>query len=150
MRNLLVSSLTAVLTSVLVLQTSPVQAAGALDKIDSSIDELTDKDRGKRGLVAVDYDACLDGFAEKQARRQARQKRMFHQDVMLVLTTCDLSSVGENVAYGYTTAASVQRGWMNSPAHRANILAPDFDTIGVGVARSSTGTLYYAVVFGGR
>lgn len=47
-------------------------------------------------------------------------------------------SVGENIAWGsgsLATPASIVRGWMNSPGHRANILNRGFRAIGVGVAR---------------
>ncbi|MEU0052091.1 CAP domain-containing protein [Streptomyces sp. NPDC006309] len=40
---------------------------------------------------------------------------------------------GENIARGQTDAAAVVRAWMDSPGHRANILNPDFKTLGVGV-----------------
>ncbi|WP_342450770.1 CAP domain-containing protein, partial [Streptomyces violaceorubidus] len=40
---------------------------------------------------------------------------------------------GENVAMGQQQAAAVMAAWMDSPGHRANILCPDFATIGVGV-----------------
>ena len=40
--------------------------------------------------------------------------------------------IGENIAMGYTSAASVMEGWMNSPGHRANILNPNFRYIAVG------------------
>jgi uncharacterized protein YkwD len=44
--------------------------------------------------------------------------------------------VGENLAYGTherSTPRSIVRAWMNSPAHRDNILFPRFRHIGVGV-----------------
>jgi uncharacterized protein YkwD len=40
--------------------------------------------------------------------------------------------IGENIAHGYTSAAAVMNGWMNSAGHRANILDPDYTHIGVG------------------
>ena len=46
------------------------------------------------------------------------------------------SSVGENIAAGYPTAAAVVEGWMNSPGHRANILNTGFKHIGVGYTYS--------------
>jgi uncharacterized protein YkwD len=39
---------------------------------------------------------------------------------------------GENLAYGYASATSVINGWMNSPAHRENLLDPDFTEVGFG------------------
>jgi uncharacterized protein YkwD len=41
---------------------------------------------------------------------------------------------GENIAFGPPTPKAVVDGWMNSPAHRANILNPNFKEIGIGVA----------------
>ena len=41
-------------------------------------------------------------------------------------------SWGENIASGQEAPWMVMNGWMNSPGHRANILKPDFKSIGVG------------------
>lgn len=41
-------------------------------------------------------------------------------------------SWGENIASGQEAPWMVMDGWMNSPGHRANILKPDFKSIGVG------------------
>ena len=43
-------------------------------------------------------------------------------------------AIGENLAVGYPTAAAVVDGWMHSPGHRANVLQPVFDEVGVAVA----------------
>jgi uncharacterized protein YkwD len=46
-------------------------------------------------------------------------------------------ALGENIAWGtgsLATAAKIQRAWMESPGHRANILASDFREIGIGIA----------------
>ena len=39
---------------------------------------------------------------------------------------------GENIAAGQPTAESVLRAWMDSPAHRLNILDPEFRELGAG------------------
>jgi uncharacterized protein YkwD len=46
-------------------------------------------------------------------------------------------SVGENIAWGtgnLATPRSIVRAWMHSPGHRANILAPAFRQIGIGIS----------------
>jgi uncharacterized protein YkwD len=46
-------------------------------------------------------------------------------------------SLGENIAWGtgnLATAAQIQRAWMDSPGHRANILRRQFREIGIGIA----------------
>ena len=40
--------------------------------------------------------------------------------------------IGENIAAGYITPKDVVTGWMNSAGHRANILNPNFEELGVG------------------
>ncbi len=58
------------------------------------------------------------------------------------------SALGENIAYGYSSAADVMQAWMNSPGHRANILNPLYTQIGVGVRATSGGVLYFTEEFG--
>ncbi len=55
-------------------------------------------------------------------------------------------SVGENIAYGYSTPEAVVQGWMNSSGHRANILSSSFNGIGVG-CYNKNGTLYWTQFF---
>jgi uncharacterized protein YkwD len=46
------------------------------------------------------------------------------------------SMVGENIATGFATPASVVRAWMASPGHCRNILTPSFLDVGTGLSRS--------------
>jgi uncharacterized protein YkwD len=46
-------------------------------------------------------------------------------------------SLGENIAWGtggLATALEIQRAWMQSPGHKANILRRQFRAIGIGIA----------------
>jgi uncharacterized protein YkwD len=66
--------------------------------------------------------------------------------------------VAENIAMAYNSAGfstkalarEFVRGWRNSPEHRRNMLDPDLDEIGVGVAKSGKTGRYYAVEDFGR
>ena len=82
--------------------------------------------------------------AEKQGPRDQGN----HQDLGAVLKGCSLSMAGENVAYGYTSADAVMKGWMGSPGHRANIVKKRYRLLGVGARKSESGTWYLAQVFG--
>ena len=42
------------------------------------------------------------------------------------------STLGENIAFGYSSPEAVVEGWMNSSGHRANILSSNYQEIGVG------------------
>lgn len=58
-------------------------------------------------------------------------------------------TVGENIACGQRSPAEVVRGWMDSPAHRANILKPAFTHLGVGFAGGGQDGTYWTQLFGG-
>ncbi len=126
------------------------QAGPSPDKTEKKIIERHNKARSanqvKRTLRA---NKCLDRFAEAQARRQARQSTMSHQNLKPIMKRCKLRLVGENVASHYPNAGKVHRAWMRSPGHRANILGKKYNRIGVGMAMKD-GVPYYAVVFGKR
>lgn len=49
--------------------------------------------------------------------------------------------VAENIAQGPSPAPRRHQLWMNSPAHRANILNPNFTETGVGIARVPDGNV---------
>lgn len=123
-------------------------AAPTTTSLEGSIHSLTNTERTKRSLGKLGTNACLKRYALAQAQRQARENRMYHQQMQPILRACGLRYVGENVAAGYPTAQSVMTGWMNSPGHRANILKREFNRLGVGVAYSTSGRSYYCQVFG--
>lgn len=56
-------------------------------------------------------------------------------------------AAAENIAYGQTSAEEVMNSWMNSSGHRANILNPNYNQIGVGVARNNKGVYYFTQQF---
>jgi uncharacterized protein YkwD len=57
--------------------------------------------------------------------------------------------VAENIAAGAPTAATVVDGWLNSPGHCANIMAPQYQEIGIAFALESRSeaAIYWAQVF---
>ena len=58
--------------------------------------------------------------------------------------------MAENVAQGYPDAETVVQGWMNSRAHRHNVLDGGVQETGIGIARAPGGGLYFCQVFGRR
>ena len=125
-----------------------VTTASAADRYEDDVVAATNPERTSRGLAALAPQACVDSYAEAQARRMAAEGRMFHQELQPVLQSCGLRTVGENVAHGYPSGDAVTQAWMASPGHRANILNGTFRLIGVGAAQGSDGRWYAAQVFG--
>ena len=108
----------------------------------------TNAQRTKYGRVALKQSTCLQRFAAKQATNQANRRKMYHQSLSPIMSTCGLNLVGENVAYGFKDGKSLVTAWMNSPGHRANILNGNFKLMGLAARQASNGTWYVSQVFG--
>jgi len=107
--------------------------------------------RAASGLPPLRHDARLGRAASARAATLARTGRLSHagweQEVRSA--GCDARRLGENVASGYGTPRSVVQGWLDSRAHRANILNPRFHSIGVGCVADRNGMLWWAQDFAG-
>ncbi len=59
-------------------------------------------------------------------------------------------SIGENIAAGQRTADAAVQGWLNSPGHCANIMAPNYEEMGAAfvVNTQSTSGIYWVQMFG--
>jgi uncharacterized protein YkwD len=142
------AALLAALVSAATLWLVPAEAATPAATYQNQAFAATNHHRANHHLVTLRRQHCVQTFAVRQARRMARQHRMFHQHLGPILRQCGLSRVGENVAYGYPTGRSVVNdGWMHSPGHRANILDRRYRVMGIG-ARKSGGRWYVSQVFG--
>ena len=126
--------------------TQSAQAAPS-DDYEKSVHVNTNVQRSHHGRATLRGAKCLDTFAERQARAMAKRHKIYHQDLVPILKTCKLSTVGENVAYGYPNGKKVVSAWMDSPGHRANILNRKYRLIAVG-AYYSNGSWYVAQLFG--
>jgi uncharacterized protein YkwD len=81
----------------------------------------------------------------------ARTKKLEHQGLGPIAATCNVSWVGENIAMGYGTGTSVvNRGWMRSAGHKANILRRQYRLVGIGAFRDRNGRWWTSQVFGRR
>jgi uncharacterized protein YkwD len=58
------------------------------------------------------------------------------------------NALGENLALGYNDASSAVAAWMQSPGHRANILAHGYSETGVVLAPDARGRLIFVQTFG--
>jgi len=102
------------------------------------------------GKVPVKAHSCVDTYAERQAAWMASHRTLKHQSMSTILSACGLTSVSENIAYGYSTGRSVVNAWMKSSGHRANILSTNKRWIGVGAVQDKYGVWWVSQVFGRR
>ena len=57
------------------------------------------------------------------------------------------STVGENIAAGYSTPDAAVQGWLKSPGHCANLMSKTFTQTGIGLAQGGTYRYYWTQVF---
>ena len=140
----LLTALVAVAASVAL--ASPA-SAGAEDE--ARLYELTNHSRAQHGLGALAYDPAAVSVARAWATELARSGNLRHNPNLVAhvdtYVTNEWTRVGENVGYA-GGADQVHTAYMNSPAHRANILG-DYNRVGVGAVRDGAGRLWTTVVF---
>lgn len=108
---------------------------------------LHNRERATHGLPALRENAKLRRAAAGHSDAMVAQRFFAHDSpsgddmVNRILRTGygrnSGWSLGENIAWGtgsLATAAEIQRAWMESPGHRANILRRQFREIGIGIA----------------
>jgi uncharacterized protein YkwD len=126
----------------------PAQAATAAEYSASAF-RATNHHRVEHDRVRLRHSDCLQRFARKQAVRMADREQMFHQALGPIMNTCHLQMSGENVAYGFPSGrAVVNKGWMHSAGHRANILEPRYRSMAIVARQAPDGTWYVSQVFG--
>lgn len=106
-------------------------------------------ERQKVGLPVLLKDGIITILAQSWAESMAKNDMMGHGDFngRIKHAVDNFDAAGENVAAGQPTIAQVMKAWMNSPPHKANILNTQFNRIGVGIAKSSTGMIYWCLDF---
>lgn len=103
--------------------------------------QMVNAERATKGLRPLEIDERLTRIAREHSKKQATKGTLSHQfpgepDVRHRVTSTGLrfSMSGENVAYD-ADAPSAHRSLMSSPPHRANILRPEFNAVGIGLIR---------------
>lgn len=114
--------------------------------------ELTNQQRMKYGLEPFKK---MDKLSEMAAARAWENTVVFSHtrpDGRDSFTIFDengvkYSAVAENIAAGYYTPEDVVDGWMNSSGHRANILNPAYEYLGVGFYYENGGRFWTQIFY---
>ena len=92
--------------------------------------------RMQYNLPTLKADANLDAGCESQAAYCSRVGQLVHG-----------GNSAEILAYNYSGFDAALIQWLNSPAHRSLLLAPNFRTAGVAVVRGADGRVWCAMRF---
>ncbi|GAA4661095.1 CAP domain-containing protein [Streptomyces youssoufiensis] len=133
---------------------APFSATG-LARLVAEVVALTNAERSAVGLRPLAVDPGLATAAQAHSADMVARDFYAHTTPegrqpwdRAAAAGCRHRGIGENIACGQRSAADVVRGWMNSPGHRANILSPGFDEIGIGYATGSLAGTYWTQLFG--
>jgi uncharacterized protein YkwD len=124
-----------------------VPTAANLGAVRAAINCLHSRIRAQHGLPLLEVSFRLRRAATAHSADMVSNRYFEHttpsgrtlRDRLLggsYLRGCNDWSLGENLAWGtgsQSTPASIMRGWMASPGHRANILRGAYREVGVGI-----------------
>ena len=145
----LATGLFAFLVAFTAIGTRPAPAAAAdLTIAGAELEEvrLINAERAKAGLVPVRVDSRLMSLARYRSVDMVKKNYFSHvqpdgRNVFDLIAASGIKwyGAGEIIAWNnWSTLASsaeiARDGWMNSPGHRAVLMSPDFNYVGVGLA----------------
>ena len=141
----------------MVMVASPAEAAApTFAQLQTDIFNWTNTYRAKAGCAALRLDAKLGAAARNHSAYMAQTGTFSHigsrgsSFVARVTAAGYASPLSENIAWGYRDGASVVKAWMNSTAHRTNLLNCKAKAVGVGAVYASNGNPYYTQDFGSK
>ena len=125
---------------------SVVPASAAEEAAESQFVSLTNSARASSGAGRLSVDGELTSIARRWSAKMAADNRLAHNPNLSREVTQDWAKLGENVGVG-DNPDQIHQAFMNSPAHRANILDGAFTRVGIGVVRGGDGRIWVTEVF---
>lgn len=130
---------------------------GAPSQIEADIIRYTNEARQRNGLAPLQTSGQLIVASRLQAVQMVEHSMFSHTvsrgrypelDDRLEAARYPYLLAAENIGWNVPTPEAVVAGWMNSPAHRTNILNAQFTDVGAAMARNQRGEPYWVQVFG--
>jgi len=120
-------------------------------KIENNVLDLVNAHRTSLGLSTLTKMNLISGVADGHTDYMVKTGIISHDNfderAQELMDKAGAKSVGENVAYGYTTAESVVNGWLNSPEHKAIIENPNFTNFGISTEANKDGRNFFTQLF---
>lgn len=112
---------------------------------------LLNEERAERGLAPLKRQPKLTTAAKRHSKAMVQRRFFSHNSPngqtalhrvkqVRYMSGARAWGIGENIAYGTggkASPASIVKGWMHSPGHKANILNGKFRHIGVGIVNGA-------------
>lgn len=123
----------------------------ALEKL---VLELTNEERRKKGIDPLVWNEQLAETARAHSRDMVERGFFSHDNPdgkspfdRMQSAGIKYRSAAENIAAGQATPELAVKEWMNSEGHRRNILNPQLEELGVGIARGGKYGIYWTQNF---
>jgi uncharacterized protein YkwD len=138
------------------------RSAGAPDSskieaLERALHEGANRVRGRHHKIPLERLEVLDRVARAHSADMAARGYLAHENPEGVNPLERIQRTGLS---GFTMAAenagtttrsapvpAILEGWQLSPVHRTNLLAPAFNTTGVGIAQAADGTFYVTQLY---
>jgi Cysteine-rich secretory protein family len=135
--------------ALLLTETMHAAARPDVGSAESILLDAANRDRAAAGISPLQWDAALASAARNHAIRMAQRNTLSHQlpgELALqdraTQSGARFSLIAENIAEG-PSVIGLHSQWMNSAPHRANLLDPELNTIGISVVQG--GNFLFAV-----
>lgn len=149
MKNLVIKRSLALVTAVFIVCVLPgiTKAYAADDTVGVSIEtvrydaaaqqvlDIVNEKRSENGLRPLTLDSTLQDDAMIRAAEAAVYFSHTRPNGLGCWTAGSGTMVGENLAVGQTNPKMVVEAWMNSDAHRANLLNSGYSSVGIGCVK---------------
>lgn len=120
-------------------QAAPAPTSSSVNQAVAKVIELTNAERKKHGLPALQTDTNLNKVAQTKSVDMKQNNYFSHTSPtygspfdMMRDFGISYKTAGENIAQGQQTPEQVVDSWMKSQGHRENILSAKYTHIGVG------------------
>lgn len=119
--------------------------------MESEIISLVNAHRTAMGLNALNTLNLVSGVADGHTDYMIEAGTISHDNFaarsQTLMEQAGAKTVGENVAYGYSTAQGVVTGWLNSEGHRKIIENPDYTHFGISTDSNTENRNYFTNIF---
>ena len=120
--------------------------AAALSRKEKQLAGMINRERHQRGINRMAKNARLSRFAQQNSNQMAARNQLGHfTNLSQVAQEVGCRGVQENVGDAQSVRAIFQE-WMDSSAHRSQMLNPSNDKMGIGI-KPDGGTLWATGIF---
>ena len=132
-------------------------ASGPYEVLEAQLLVAVNAVRARHHLIPLRRSAELDRVARNHSNDMSRRNYLSHHSPE---GTNPVDRIEGGAMAGFTLAAEnlgktnrgdpnreIVESWLASPEHRNNLLAPPFNTTGIGIARAADGSLIYTQLY---